>query len=207
MSRFGGGKKEEKKLTPYLKAVKSTLTAAICLRNFPSQVVERHNKPAVETQWARELLLAPVVIAKNEKEAVKIEGSINALRISIRIKQMDNMEGILVERFSSFLEMRADDFVILRRKACEKRPSKKDAVKKAKISIEKKSPDEDDDGYDISFLITHYHTETMWRDKLVEFIVTFIQEINSEISDLRLNVNSRGRKVAEHFFLQFVAKK
>ncbi|GAB5361523.1 hypothetical protein AAMO2058_000720400 [Amorphochlora amoebiformis] len=180
MSKFGS-KSEEKKLTPYLKAVKSTLTAAICLRNFPSQVVERHNKPAVETQWARELLLAPVVIAKNDNEAVKIEGSINALRVSIKIKQLDKMEGILVQRFSSFLEMRADDFVILRRKAME--------------------------GYDISFLITHYHTETMWRDKLVDFIVTFIQEINSEISDLRLNVNSRGRKVAEHFFLQFLSKK
>eukprot|EP00467_Chlorarachnion_reptans_P017043 CAMPEP_0114512630 /NCGR_PEP_ID=MMETSP0109-20121206/15088_1 /TAXON_ID=29199 /ORGANISM="Chlorarachnion reptans, Strain CCCM449" /LENGTH=183 /DNA_ID=CAMNT_0001692347 /DNA_START=81 /DNA_END=632 /DNA_ORIENTATION=- len=179
-SKIGAGK-GEKKLTPYLKAVKSTLTAAVCLRNFPSQVVERHNKPAVETQWARELLLAPVVIAKNDKEAVKIEGSINALRISIKIKQMDTMEGILVNRFASFLEMRAEDFVILRRKAME--------------------------GYDISFLITHHHTETMWRDKLVDFVVKFIQEINSEISDLRLNVNSRGRKVAEHFFLQFIKKK
>jgi actin related protein 2/3 complex, subunit 4 len=47
MKKFGQG---EKKMTPYLKAVKDTLTAAICLRNFPSQVVERHNKPAVETQ-------------------------------------------------------------------------------------------------------------------------------------------------------------
>jgi actin related protein 2/3 complex, subunit 4 len=119
-----------------------------------------------------------VVVSKGNKEAVKIEGSINSLRISIKIKQMDNMEKILVERFSSFLQMRADDFVILRRKAME--------------------------GFDISFLITNFHTEKMWRHKLVDFIVTFIQEINSEISDLRLNVNSRGRKVAEEFFKQFV---
>nr|AAT09083.1 actin related protein [Bigelowiella natans] len=174
------GAAKERKITPYLKAVKATLSAAICVRNFPSQVVERHNKPAVETQWAKELLLAPVVVAKSDKEAVKIEGSINALRISIKIKQMDTMEGILVKRFSSFLEMRADDFVILRRKAMP--------------------------GYDVSFLITHFHTEKMWRDKLVDFIVTFIQEINSEISDLRLKVNSRGRNVAEHFFNQFTKK-
>eukprot|EP00954_Amorphochlora_amoebiformis_P009907 774989-Amorphochlora_amoeboformis.AAC.1 len=203
MSKFGS-KSEEKKLTPYLKAVKSTLTAAICLRNFPSQVVERHNKPAVETQWARELLLAPVVIAKNDNEAVKIEGSINALRVSIKIKQLDKMEGILVQRFSSFLEMRADDFVILRRKAMEViGMGTGDHVFTAYLHLLEFCTQ----GYDISFLITHYHTETMWRDKLVDFIVTFIQEINSEISDLRLNVNSRGRKVAEHFFLQFLSKK
>ena len=35
-------------LKPYLSAVRSTLTAAMCLENFESQVVERHNKPEVE---------------------------------------------------------------------------------------------------------------------------------------------------------------
>mmetsp|Transcript_8928 Transcript_8928/g.28367 ORF Transcript_8928/g.28367 Transcript_8928/m.28367 type:complete len:212 (+) Transcript_8928:75-710(+) len=30
---------------PYLNCVRSTLKAALCLRNFPSQIVERHNKP------------------------------------------------------------------------------------------------------------------------------------------------------------------
>jgi len=35
-------------LKPYLNAVKATLTAALCLENFASQIVERHNKPEVE---------------------------------------------------------------------------------------------------------------------------------------------------------------
>ena len=35
---------------PYLDCVSSTLTAALCLRNFPSQLVERHNKPEVEVR-------------------------------------------------------------------------------------------------------------------------------------------------------------
>ncbi len=35
-------------LAPYLSCVRSTLDAALCLRNFPSQHVERHNKPEVE---------------------------------------------------------------------------------------------------------------------------------------------------------------
>lgn len=35
-------------LRPYLNAVRSTLTAALTLENFSSQVVERHNKPEIE---------------------------------------------------------------------------------------------------------------------------------------------------------------
>jgi len=35
-------------LRPYLTAIRATLTAAMCLENFASQQVERHNKPEVE---------------------------------------------------------------------------------------------------------------------------------------------------------------
>lgn len=35
-------------LRPYLNAVRATLTAALTLENFSSQVVERHNKPEIE---------------------------------------------------------------------------------------------------------------------------------------------------------------
>ena len=35
-------------LKPYLNCIRTTLDAALCLRNFPSQTVERHNKPEVE---------------------------------------------------------------------------------------------------------------------------------------------------------------
>lgn len=37
-------------LKPYLSAVRSSLMAAMCLENFESQVVERHNKPEVEVR-------------------------------------------------------------------------------------------------------------------------------------------------------------
>ena len=39
-------------LKPYLKAVKHTLEAAMCLENFSSQKVERHNKPEIEVSVA-----------------------------------------------------------------------------------------------------------------------------------------------------------
>jgi actin related protein 2/3 complex subunit 4 len=41
---------------------------------------------------SKEVLLTPVVVARNEQEKCLIEGSINSLRISICIKQSDEME-------------------------------------------------------------------------------------------------------------------
>ena len=35
-------------LKPYLDCIKATLQAALCVENFASQIVERHNKPEVE---------------------------------------------------------------------------------------------------------------------------------------------------------------
>mgnify|MGYP001800400970 FL=1 len=37
-------------LKPYLDAVRKTLHASMCVENFSSQVVERHNKPEVEVK-------------------------------------------------------------------------------------------------------------------------------------------------------------
>ena len=38
-------------LAPYLNTVRATLTAAMCLQNFGSQDVERHNKPEIEAVY------------------------------------------------------------------------------------------------------------------------------------------------------------
>ncbi|TPP67876.1 Actin protein 2/3 complex subunit 4 [Fasciola gigantica] len=164
-------------LKPYLTAVKNTLHAALCIQNFPSQAVEKHNKPEVEVKTSKELLLHPVVISRNEKERVLIEGSINSVRISIAIKQSDEIEKLLCGKFTRFMMMRADDFVILRRKPVP--------------------------GYDISFLITNFHTEQMFKPKLVDFIITFMDEIDKEISEMRLAVNSRARQCAEEYLKAF----
>ncbi|XP_047948786.1 actin-related protein 2/3 complex subunit 4-like [Salvia hispanica] len=60
------------------------------------------------------------------------------------------------------------------------------------------------DGYDISFLITNYHCEDMQKQKLIEFIVQFMEDIDKEISELKLSVNTRGRLVATEFLKQFI---
>ena len=164
-------------LQPYLDAVRSSLSAAMCLQNFASQVVERHNKPEVEVRGDEELLMNPIVISRSEKESVLIEGSVNALRISIQIKQADTIEEILCKKFMRFMMMRAENFVVLRRKPVE--------------------------GYDVSFLITNFHTEQMYKHKLVDFVIQFMTDIDKEVSDMKLTVNARARICAESFLSQF----
>lgn len=164
-------------LQPYLKAIRTTVNAAMCLESFASQEIERHNKPEVEARMNRELLLNPLMIARNEKERVLIEGSINSVRISINLKKSDEVETALVDRFSRFLAQRAEDFIILRR-----------------------APIKD---YDFSFLITNFHCEDLWKHKLVDFLIQFLEEIDSEVSSLKLAVNSRARTVATTFLKQF----
>jgi hypothetical protein len=124
-------------LKPYLDACKTTLTAATCLRNFPSQTVERHNKPEVEIRSVpfspppkgfsffyrgnKELLLQPMTISRTENERCLIEPSINSVRVSIKIKQADEIEIILCRKFTAFLMQRAEQFIIMRRKPTQVR--------------------------------------------------------------------------------------
>ncbi|KAG0326387.1 Actin- protein 2/3 complex subunit 4 [Dissophora globulifera] len=162
-------------LRPYLAAVRQTLTASMCLENFSSQVAERHNKPEVEASASREVMLNPLVVSRNDKEKVLIETSVNSMRISIAIKQADDMERILAHMFTRFFMQRAESFIILRRKPIQ--------------------------GYDISFLVTNAHTEQMYKHKLVDFIIDFMEVVDSEISKTKISMNERARIVAESFLL------
>lgn len=47
-------------------------------------------------------------------------------------------------------------------------------------------------GYDISFLITNFHTEEMLKHKLVDFIIQFMEEVDKEISEMKLFVSACG---------------
>ena len=124
-----------------------------------------------------ELLLTPLTVSRNERERVLIEPSVNAVRVSIAVKQADDIERILCHKFTRFMEQRAESFFILRRRPIV--------------------------GYDISFLITNTHTEVMYKHKLVDFIITFMEEIDREISEMKLALNARARICAEEFLKQF----
>eukprot|EP00976_Prorocentrum_cordatum_P071316 1180275-Prorocentrum_minimum.AAC.6 len=96
-----------------------------------------------------------VLICRNENEKCFIESSINSVRISIKVKQSDELEEILARKFTSFLQQRADSFRVLRRKPVE--------------------------GYDISFLITNIHCEEMYKHKIVDFVVDFMETESEHI--------------------------
>jgi hypothetical protein len=119
------------------------------------------------------LLLNSVVIARNPNEKTLIESSINSVRISVKVKQADEIEQLLAPMFMRFLTQRAEQFFILRRKPVS--------------------------GYDISFLVTNFHTEQMIKHKLIDFIIQFIEDIDKEVSEMKLSVNTRARVVATEF--------
>jgi actin related protein 2/3 complex, subunit 4 len=48
-------------------------------------------------------------------------------------------------------------------------------------------------------LITNFHTEEMLKHKLVDFIIQFMEEVDKEISEMKLFLNARARFVAESF--------
>jgi hypothetical protein len=121
---------QSQSLRPYLQCVRSSLTAALSLSNFASQTSERHNVPEIEAATSPEVLLNPLTVARNENEKVFIEPSVNSVRISIRIKQADEIENILVHKFTRFLTQRAEAFFILRRK-----PVKVGALSLVKVSL------------------------------------------------------------------------
>ncbi|KAI3613367.1 hypothetical protein CBS9595_004200 [Malassezia furfur] len=160
-------------LRPYLECVRASLTAALTLQDFSSQVVERHNIPEIESGKTPEVICAPLTISRNEHEVVLIEPSVNSVRVSIKIKQADEIEHILAHKFTRFMTQRAENFVVLRRKPIA--------------------------GYDISFLITNKHTESMLKHKLVDFIIQFMEDVDKEISEMKLSLNARARIVAEAY--------
>jgi actin related protein 2/3 complex subunit 4 len=47
--------------------------------------------------------------------------------------------------------------------------------------------------------------EKYWKAKLIEFIIQFMEDIDKEISAMKLAINARARIVATEFTKQFVA--
>ena len=178
-------------LQPYLNAIRATLKAALCIDNFASQDVERHNKPEVETRMSHEVLLNPVLISRTPNEKVLIEPSYNSVRISVLLKKVDKLDTIITARFMRFLTQRADQFLVLRRKP----------IRSAAATLDGKPIQ-----YDISFLVTNRHTETMYKHKLIDFIVQFLQDIDKEISEMKLSVNARARIASDFYLKSFIGQ-
>ena len=118
-------------------------------------------------------MLPPILISRTDHEYCLIEASVNSLRLSVKVKQGDLLEEILTKKFMRFITQRAEHFWIIRR-----------------VPIK---------GYDISLLITNFHTEDLLQEKIVDFVVKFLEEVDKEINMMKLSVNTRGRAVATEF--------
>src|SRR3990167_3423200 len=82
-----------------------------------SNVISTHT--SIQKRTFPELLMNRLVVSRNKGERVLIESSINSIRISLKIKQSDDIENILCKKFARFLTQRAESFFIMRRKAIE----------------------------------------------------------------------------------------
>lgn len=156
-----------------------------------------------------ELVMRPLVVARTglDKagfggERILVEGSINSLRISIKIKQSDDVETLLCKKFVRFLEQRAEQFFIMRRKpvpVCHRVPIERERETETRQRLTLDTLQ----NYDISFLITNAHTEAFLKNKLIDFLLEFMQGIDKEISELKLAVNARARIVAQSYLKEF----
>ena len=152
---------------PYLTIIRDTLEQALCLKNFPSQLYEKINRPQVEVKESQELISKPVIISRNESEKVEIETSINSVRINVAVKKYQEIDKLIVGIYSNYLMNRANQLNILRKVA---KP-----------------------GYDISLLITNFSLENYKKEELIDFIIEFIQDFTKEVRDMKMTVNSQSR--------------
>ena len=137
------------------------------------------NRAEVEYADAPSLLMPSAEITRGcaEDGACLIERAVNSARVSVRVRQCDELEEILARALCKSLGRRADAFEVLRRAPVE--------------------------GYDVSFLVLLEHAERMEAKGLVDFVVTFMEDVDKEISEQKLSVSSRGRTVAAAYLKQF----
>ena len=122
---------------------------------------------------SREVLMNPVVISRNESECVLVEGSINSVRISVKVKKADDLEEFLAKKFMRCapplaLGLRCrpralqvsfaacGELCCAEKEACS---SEHVFARTCNRAVSRVTAVQD---YDISFLITNFHTEAMW---------------------------------------------
>lgn len=157
---------------PYINIIRESLTYALNIKNFPSMIFEKINRPQIEVVESKELLMKPIIISRNENEKVEIEASINSVKINIKTIRLD-VEELLSSVFCKFLMHRTD-----------------------KLNIFRKVPK---DNYDISILITNFHLEHYKKEYLVDYIIDFISNLDNEIIKMRMIVNLQLRMASNYF--------
>ena len=153
------------------------LDEAFKLQKPPSKDRTHREKPLVEmaNDMTTEGVYEPLTIESTSRvpEKTYIERTNNSTRISFLIKQSDTMDETLCLKFMRSLMRRAEDYYIVRR-----------------IPVK---------GFSITFLVTNIHLAKFKRRHILDFIIYFMQEVDKEISEMKISVNARARKVASDF--------
>lgn len=102
----------------------------------------------------------------------------NSVRVHVAFKKHDDLEVLISSIFSSFLQKRADEFMVFR-----KRPVASPART-----------------LDLSFLISDTHIGIFETTALVQFIEHFIHDFEKERTHLKMYTNAKARSVASSFF-------
>lgn len=112
------------------------------------------------------------------QRGVLIESSVNSLRLSIKFQRCDECEAYFKAKLCRFVGRRAEDFIVVRRKP--------------RI------------GWDFTFLITVYHLRNIFqRQLLIDFIVDFITDMETTISEMRYGLCYRGKAIAFEWLREF----
>ena len=149
------------------------------------------------------------------KEYCLMEKCNNSIRMSLRLKfeDADPMERIIGKKYMSNFTNHADDYCILRRRAlevCHNRDfliyrnsfvplshsyTNAQTYLKCYHNILQK--------YSISFLITGKHLKVLSKEKIMSFILSFMEEADKNISEIKISMNSRARSIATDFIKSF----
>jgi actin related protein 2/3 complex, subunit 4 len=157
-------------LDQYGEELSDALYRGLCIRDFPCQEAERHNKPEVEFGTCRELLLPLVTVSRQSGDACCVESSINSCRVSFKFREGDILDRALAHGFFRYLGLKAEDLPILRRK-----PSA---------------------GYQVSFLVTAALLKHQKVSDVVRFLVSFALDTPAFLRELKCSVNKHTRCLA-----------
>ena len=62
-------------------------------------------------------------------------------------------------------------------------------------------------GFDCSLLITNRHLEKFNKQMLIEWILEYVETMDQEITEIRLNLNTQTRVAATYFVERMAGKK
>lgn len=61
-------------------------------------------------------------------------------------------------------------------------------------------------GYDCSLLITDRHMQKFDKTMLIEWILEFVETMDQEVTEMRLNLNTQTRTAANYFVAKMAGK-